>query len=533
MTVSIDPPETADPIDVEYLRWDAVDSPVMIRMHLDAVDGIARDVVEGFRALPGRGLEVGGLLLGRVQPGERPIVWVERYQRIECEHREGPRFVLDDTDLAGFEQVAMSIAAAGELNVIGLYRSHTRPGFELEEPDLRLFDRYFNDPTDLILLVKPENVIDIWARFYTRGDSGEPQGSGETFQFRGRVVGSLSGDLGNDDAPVAPPMEEEITEAPRERMEQAPAGPPAPEPEAQPEPEAVHREPRRLVPDFGPLDTPRRPMPESLRAAPLHFTEDPDGSHEPGFLRKWWPAFGAVALVAGALWLLFPQSSRRDAAPAPGATEATASVRPLGLYVDPTGATWRVSWNAGATALAGARQVALFVRDGEDQTRIDLSPADIQSATYQYPPKDRDVTFRLEVTDKAGRLSAESFRVVSAPPKAASASGAKSPAAAPAEPPAPSGRGSIAPRAIRKVPPVVPSSIRPRIRGTIPIDVRVRVDTRGKVMSATPVTKLHSGLESYLGVRAVAAARQWRFEPARENGRAVQGTETLHFVFQP
>ena len=67
----------------------------------------------------------------------------------------------------------------------------------------------------------------------------------------------------------------------------------------------------------------------------------------------------------------------------------------------------------------------------------------------------------------------------------------------------------------------------------MPIDVRVRVDTHGRVISATPATKLHSGLESYLGGRAIAAARQWRFEPARENGRAVQGTQTLHFVFQP
>jgi outer membrane biosynthesis protein TonB len=29
----------------------------------------------------------------------------------------------------------------------------------------------------------------------------------------------------------------------------------------------------------------------------------------------------------------------------------------------------------------------------------------------------------------------------------------------------------------------------------------------------------------------VQAARLWRFEPARENGKAVEGTQVIHFVF--
>ena len=59
----------------------------------------------------------------------------------------------------------------------------------------------------------------------------------------------------------------------------------------------------------------------------------------------------------------------------------------------------------------------------------------------------------------------------------------------------------------------------------------MQIDTRGRVVSATPVTRQHSGLDQYLAGRAVQAARLWRFEPARENGKAVEGTQVIHFVF--
>ena len=69
----------------------------------------------------------------------------------------------------------------------------------------------------------------------------------------------------------------------------------------------------------------------------------------------------------------------------------------------------------------------------------------------------------------------------------------------------------------------MPASVRPRIKGTIPIDVRVHIDDRGRVTSAAPVVKRRTGLDAYLAGRAVEAARLWRFEPARENGKAVAG----------
>ncbi len=174
-----------DLAELEYFNWDPEGSPVSIHLHLDAIDGIVRDVAEGFKSLPRRGLEVGGLLLGRVETGDRPRIWIEKYQRIECEHKFGPQFILDEGDKAGLEQAAASILAGGELAIVGLYRSHTRDGFQLEDPDFELTRRYFSDSSDLVLLIKPLSLSDISAQFYVHDASGGAQAGGRTFSVSG------------------------------------------------------------------------------------------------------------------------------------------------------------------------------------------------------------------------------------------------------------------------------------------------------------------------------------------------------------
>ena len=179
----------AGPNAAEYLEWGPAESPVVVRMHLDAVDGIARDVIEGVNASPRRDLEVGGLLVGRVTGSDQQAVWIERYQRISCDHSFGSHFILDATDTTSLEQAAAGIFAAREMAVVGLYRSHTRPGLQLEESDYDLIRSYFSDPSDLVLLVKPVQENILVAEFY-RFDlaDGGAQPVGERFPFCGNVV---------------------------------------------------------------------------------------------------------------------------------------------------------------------------------------------------------------------------------------------------------------------------------------------------------------------------------------------------------
>jgi proteasome lid subunit RPN8/RPN11 len=477
---------TSDSITAEYLNWEAAGGRFVVHMHREAIDGLARDVIERSEGLP---VEVGGLLLGHAGRGERPVVWIERYQRIDCEHRAGPHFILDEKDHRTLERAASE--RSGDLSVVGIYRSHIRPGFQLEPPDFELTDRYFKDPEDLFLLIGQKAPGELLGQFF----------------LHERVDGDSSGEVRAADPPF--PFQGSVAEDPAERTGRS----------AVLAPETPVR--RRLVPDFAPA---MPPSPESL-PEPSRLSPTEDLGHSESFLRRRGPVLAALLLVAACVAVFVQQASHHDSAAVTPASVPNTETRPLGLYVDSAAETWRISWNPSATALQGERGVKLFVREGEDQQLIELTPKDLESGTYQYQaPKGQDVTFRLEVKNALGNISAESFRLLRvAEPKSTAAGPAVSPAPPPAAPPAqPVARR----KAIHKVAPVVPAGIRPRIRRTIPVDVRVRIDAQGRVVSATPVTRAHSAIETLLTGRAVEAARQWRFEPA------AAATEIIHFSFE-
>lgn len=46
--------------------WEAPRKPQIVRLSLDAVDRMQQDVMRGFGAVPRRGAEVGGVLIGSV-----------------------------------------------------------------------------------------------------------------------------------------------------------------------------------------------------------------------------------------------------------------------------------------------------------------------------------------------------------------------------------------------------------------------------------------------------------------------------------
>jgi hypothetical protein len=81
------------------------------------------------------------------------------------------------------------------------------------------------------------------------------------------------------------------------------------------------------------------------------------------------------------------------------------------------------------------------------------------------------------------------------------------------------------------VQPGIPAGIRTRIKDRIVIPVDVRVNARGRVIKATAQGEGDATFR-YLAGRATAAARLWRFSPARsKSGRAVAGSKTVYFVF--
>ena len=137
--------------------WKAPGAPLTVKFRVLAMEAIQREVIEGFKALPKRGAEVGGLLLGTVEDAKQPVIAIEDFEPVPCEYRFGPSFHLSETDRQILEE-SLSWFRGGShagLTALGFYRSHTRYGFFWSEEDQKLFSSYFPEPGNLFLLIKP------------------------------------------------------------------------------------------------------------------------------------------------------------------------------------------------------------------------------------------------------------------------------------------------------------------------------------------------------------------------------------------
>ena len=86
--------------------------------------------------------------------------------------------------------------------------------------------------------------------------------------------------------------------------------------------------------------------------------------------------------------------------------------------------------------------------------------------------------------------------------------------------------------AIRAPRPKIPSEIQSTITTDNTVAVRVRIDPSGSVVEATPVSASGTVAKSLVGY-ALTSARQWRFHPARRNGKPVGSERVLEFLFRP
>lgn len=87
-----------------------------------------------------------------------------------------------------------------------------------------------------------------------------------------------------------------------------------------------------------------------------------------------------------------------------------------------------------------------------------------------------------------------------------------------------SARGSV----IHQVLPEVSQGAQRTIRGRIKVNVKVAVNDSGNVAEAILVT---AGPSKYFASRALAAARQWKFNPPQINGKATTSQWILRFQF--
>src|SRR5437870_5629709 len=104
-----------------YYIWSVPDKPIRIHLNLDIVDRLGPIVSEGYGAAAEQGLELGGLLLGRIESTETgSLTVIDEFELVES--------------FAEGKDSADRIAAHGA-RFVGFFRSHLLKGFHLEMDD--------------------------------------------------------------------------------------------------------------------------------------------------------------------------------------------------------------------------------------------------------------------------------------------------------------------------------------------------------------------------------------------------------------
>jgi proteasome lid subunit RPN8/RPN11 len=395
--------------------WSAPECPYTIEYSPRVLDDIRLSVVDAFFSLPRGGAEIGGILLGRFAKGRISIL---AYQALDCEHAMGPSFTLSQNDRT---QLADMLAAAQQhperLQPVGWYHSHTRSEILLSDADQDIHKRFFPEPWQIALVLKPSTFEPTRGGFFFREADGTIRGSASYQEFVVDAQPMRQVPAGN--APPMPPAPQPLRR-PAEVHGPVVTIEPEPQPEvqlaSQPEPELEPEPVLEAVPE--PVAEAAPPAEEAVEPEQQREQEhEPLDLPAPRFLqikpeRSWrWLKIAAVlALAAGVgsgayqtrqMWLppllqkASPVMTRiRPALP----NEAPPSVK-LGASDD--NGQLRIHWDGKSPAIQEAGQGVLEIVDGSAPAQsIRLDRAQLEAGAFTYGRQAERVEVRLAVGDQ-------------------------------------------------------------------------------------------------------------------------------------
>jgi len=143
---------------------------------IDSSESVLEEIrlaaMEGLFSLRHGGAEIGGVLFGTQNAG---CVCVLAHRAIECEHALGPSFTLSPKDHAGLkvllDEGCQDLRAEG-LAPVGWYHSHTRSRIFLSAQDVEIHKRYFPEPWQVALVVRPHAMQPMRAGYFRREADG-------------------------------------------------------------------------------------------------------------------------------------------------------------------------------------------------------------------------------------------------------------------------------------------------------------------------------------------------------------------------
>jgi hypothetical protein len=374
----------------DYLTITPAGAPLQIRLNLSVLGGIASDAMRGFGVTRRRGTEAGGLLLGRRESVGESTLWIDGYEEVACEYSQGPSYLLSESDTVRFSEAISRHRG----QVAGFYRSHTRPDLQPDDADARLFDAFFPDPAQVVLLVKP---------FATRPPSAA---------VFGRQDGRLA--LETPIVPEFPFVRPAETKTP---VVPAPE-PPAPRAfgsrsEIRPDPPPIRPEPPPIRPDreieepvSKPVFTPRPP---SMEQRPVEGQGPVDRrpmfsqiAPEPRFRWKRALLWGALA---GALMTFGAVAGYRYAAlqPLTAAPVAVEDPFSIDLQITQQDADLMIRWRRDAPAIQFAQRGVLRIAESGVTREIQLGYSELRNGTILYRNLAPEVRFELQLISRDDR----------------------------------------------------------------------------------------------------------------------------------
>ncbi|MDR3703660.1 MAG: hypothetical protein P4L56_28690 [Candidatus Sulfopaludibacter sp.] len=357
--------------------WNAPECPFTIAYVPEVMDNIRLAVVDAFFSLPRGGAEIGGILLGW---HTQRRVTIADYMALDCEHAMGPSFVLSANDETKLQELlAASKSNPAGLQPVGWYHSHTRSEIFLSDADQEIHNRFFPEPWQVALVMKPHTFQPMRCGFFFREADGAIHAAAAYQEFELDAMPLRPVPTG-----MIPPMGDGAAVVPQ-------AGPELPGP-------AIDVAPDLPAP-------PLEPAPPTVVALPLDAPRFASVAVEE---RSWlWLkvlVFLSIGLGAGAfgfqtrqVWMPKLLGGARPVAAAPAPPLA------LRLSTFDTGGQLQIGWDNSSPAIQHATSGVLTIADGGlPGKEIHLDVEHLRSGTFTYGRDSGQVDVTLEIQQQSG-----------------------------------------------------------------------------------------------------------------------------------
>ena len=390
------------------ITWSTPECPFTVECSSRVLDDIRLAANDAFFSLPRGGAEIGGILLGEWQEG---LLTISGFAALECEHALGPSFTLSLSDENRLQELLRAASAAGAGRVVGWYHSHTRTSVSLSDSDLTIHNRFFPEPWQVALVVKPHTMEPMRGGFFFRGPGGIIHTGASYREFPIEPLPMQQVPRAAPMEPQPPPLRAAasgpIVDV-RAAVETRPAAAATvvevraePEPPPAPKPPIVEV---RAEPVAAPPPAARVPVPEPAPKAAPAARPPVRGPFEPRQERSWtWvmALLGVGSVLAVGIAAYVERDAWYPAAGAPRQVFSPVSAA-VGLNTVDEAGQLQIRWDANASEVRAATGARLKIADGGPAAAIPLDAQHLASGVFTYARRTERVDVSLVLDEPAG-----------------------------------------------------------------------------------------------------------------------------------